>query len=285
DGIAMDWGSRQAISAVFQKMVRREGFGDVLADGILIAAEKIGRGSESYAMHCKGLPLFIEDPIKQRGKALSMAVGPRGDHYRGYPFLEARNHRLDYAGLEEEELKKARESVYLEAEKISGTRKGAMPCEYEGKPAMIKHSEDIEAIIDAVGICKWATFRFGVDAYSIEDQARILSVGLGREMNPARLFELAERMRCLERAFSIREGLDRSQDVLPKRFYKLKTDEGLTLSSEKMEEMKSEYYAVRGWDADTGVPRRETLEQLGLSDVAKDLEKLGKLNDKTTGEQ
>ena len=272
DGVSLEWG--ESVLEMLKRIVRREGFGDVLAEGVIIGAGKIGRGAEEYAMHCKGLPLFTEDPIQERGKALAMAVGPRGDHYRGYPFIEARNDRLDFTEMEEEERKEAKEINYREAERISGTRKGAIPAEYEGKPAMIKYSEDVEAIIDAVGICKWATLRLGVlEAYSIEDQARILSLGLGEEMDPDRLWELAERMRSLERAFSVREGLTPSDDKLPARMFELKNPTGLTLSAEKLEEMKRQYYVLRGWDGDTGIPTRESLERLGLDAVADDLEK------------
>jgi aldehyde:ferredoxin oxidoreductase len=278
DGIPMAWGSEEAISGMMQKIVRREGFGDVLADGCLIGAERIGRGAGEYAMHCKGLPLFIESPIIEKGKALAMAVGPRGDHYRGYPIVEAGIHRFDHSELEGEELRIAKEKLYQQAEEICGTRKGAVPDEYEGKPLMIKYSEDTEAITDALGICKWATPRQGIDAYTPEEQARLLSLGMGTEITVHMLFEAADRMRCMERAFSVREGLTREEERLPNRMYELITEDGLTLSLEKVEEMITQYYAARGWDPDTGVPTRKTLERLGLAYVAEDLEKRGKLN-------
>lgn len=276
DGIPMEWGNKEAITGTLQKIVRREGFGDVLADGVLIGAEKIGRGAEEFAMHCKGLPLFSESPITEKGKALAMAVGPRGDHYRGYPIIEGGIHRLDHSELEGEELKAAKEKLYQKAEEVCGTRKGAVPDEYEGKPAMVKYSEDTEAITDSVGICKWVTPRLGIDAYKTEDQARILSLGLGKEITTDMLFEVADRMRCIERAFSIREGLTREQEKLPKRMYEIEAPNGQSLSLEKVEEMITQYYSVRGWDPDTGVPTRETLERLGLGYIADDLEKLGK---------
>ncbi len=278
DGLPMEWGSKEVIIGTLEKIVRREGFGDVLADGVLIGAEKIGRGAEEFAMHCKGLPLFAESPITEKGKALAMAVGPRGDHYRGYPIIEGGIHRLDHSEMEGEELKTAKEKLYQKAEEVCGTRKGAVPDEYEGKPAMVKYSEDTEAITDSVGICKWVTPRLGIDAYKTENQARILSLGLGKEITTDMLFEVADRMRCIERAFSIREGLTREQEKLPKRMYEIETQNGMSLSLEKVEEMITQYYSVRGWDPDTGVPTRETLEKLGLGYVADDLEKLGKLD-------
>lgn len=278
DGIPMQWGNKEAISRMLEKMVRREGFGDVLADGMVIGAKKIGRGSEEYAMHCKGLPLFTESPLIEKGKALAMAVGARGDHYRGNPIIEGSIHRLEHAGMEGEELEAAKEKFYRKAEEICGTRKGAVPNEYEGKGSMVKYSEDTEAITDSLGICKWATPRQGIDAYTPENQAKILSLGLGEQITTDMLFEAANRMRCLERAFSIREGLTRAQEKLPQRMYELVTHDGLSLDLEKVENMITQYYVARGWDAETGVPTRETLKKLGIGYIADDLEKWSKID-------
>ena len=273
DGVPLEWGHSEAISGLLRKIVRREGFGDVLADGILIGAQKIGPDAEEYAMHCKGLPMFTESPIIEKGKALAMAVGPRGDHYRGYPIIEGGIHRLDHSEMEGAELEAAKEKLYQKAEAICGTRKGAVPDEYEGKPLMVKYNEDFEAITDCLGICKWASPRLGIDAYTEEEQASILSLGLGKEISTDMLFETADRLRCLERAFSIREGLTRAQEKLPRRMFEIVTPDGLSLSREKVEDMITQYYAVRGWDPDTGIPTRETLEKLDLGYVADDLEK------------
>ena len=283
DGIPMEWGGKETILAMLQKIVRREGFGDVLADGMLLGAKRIGRGAENYAMHCKGLPL-VEDPVTLRGMSLGTAVGPRGDQYRSYPTVEQGVHDLEQAGLDKESLEMAKERLYREAEQISGTRKGAVPVEYEGKPAMIKDSEDKVAITDSLGVCKWASPFYGVYAYTPERQAKLLSLGLGTEVTLDMFSEIANRVRCLERAFDVREGLTRSQETLPQRLFDLKVNygerKGLTLAPQKFEEMKSEYYALRGWDADTGIPTRETLERVGLGYVAEELEKVGKIHPK-----
>ena len=94
-------------------------------------------------------------------------------------------------------------------------------------------------------------------------------------MTVEKLLEAAARIRCLERAFSIRAGLTRDGDTLPKRFWEKVPDgpfKGEKLSPAKFEQMKTEYYAIRGWDPQTGVPTRETLEKLGLKDAVHDLE-------------
>jgi len=85
----------------------------------------------------------------------------------------------------------------------------------------------------------------------------------------------------LGRAYDCREGLTREQDRIPKRFLDTVVTEGpqkgQMVEEEKLEQMKSEYYALKGWDVATGVPTRETLEKRGLKYVAGDLERRGKL--------
>jgi aldehyde:ferredoxin oxidoreductase len=85
----------------------------------------------------------------------------------------------------------------------------------------------------------------------------------------------------LGRAYDCREGLTREQDRIPKRFLdKVVTEgpeKGNMVEEKKLEQMKSEYYALKGWDVSTGIPTRKTLEKRGLGDVADDLEKRGKL--------
>jgi hypothetical protein len=116
-------------------------------------------------------------------------------------------------------------------------------------------------------------------------QARLFSAGTGVETSVEKPFKFAKRVKNLERAYCVREGMTREADSLPKRFMDNPLQEGpfqgAVLESSKFEEMKSKYYALRGWDIATGIPTRETLEQTELGDVAKDLGKRGKLAEKS----
>ena len=95
------------------------------------------------------------------------------------------------------------------------------------------------------------------------------------------LFKFARKVRNLERAFCVRDGMTRETDSLPKGYMDHPIKEGpfkgSVLKSNKFEKMKDEYYALRGWDIATGIPTKETLKLTGLQDVARDLEKRGKL--------
>ena len=110
--------------------------------------------------------------------------------------------------------------------------------------------------------------------YVIEWQAKILSAGLGVETSPEDLFKYAIKVRNLERAYEGMEGLTRDIEKFPKRFHKpieSGVHKGAVLEAETLEKMKDDYYALRGWDAETGTPTGETLKKLGLEDVARDM--------------
>ena len=95
------------------------------------------------------------------------------------------------------------------------------------------------------------------------------------------LVTIAKRVRNLERVYNVREGMTRNKDSLPKGFMdhplKKGDSKGSVLASTEFEKMKDQYYALRGWDIATGIPTRETLVQIGLEEIAHDLDKSGKL--------
>jgi aldehyde:ferredoxin oxidoreductase len=101
---------------------------------------------------------------------------------------------------------------------------------------------------------------------------RIFNLVTGKDWDVNQLLEVSERIRNLERMFDVRQGLRRKDDSLPKKFFEKPlskgTFEGEVLDREKFEEMKDEYYELRGWDKETGVPTKEKLIELGLGDVA-----------------
>jgi aldehyde:ferredoxin oxidoreductase len=284
----MEWGSPQAILGTLKKTAHREGFGDVLADGMLPAAERIGRGAEDYAYHMKGLPLYAEgntpdDLIPRKGAALGIVVSSRGDTMR------ARTLALEEGGIwmydvPEETLDKYIEAAQQKAKRIAGTEKAFLAEDYEGKPELVIYSEDIIIIGDCLSACKY-TGSFLNRPFNEKYQAALFSVGTGIETSEDMLFQLARKVKNLERAYCVREGMTRDTDSLSKEFMDKPVEQGdskgSVLETSKFEEMKSKYYALRGWDVATGIPTRETLKQTGLKDVARDLGKRGKLPGKS----
>ena len=150
-------------------------------------------------------------------------------------------------------------------------------CESRGELAALANR--MISITDSVGQCKWNTVFLNV-GIGIELQAEALSTGIGRKITVDHLFDTASRIATQERAFAVREGLTREQDTLPKKLINYQmpgTWPEDKVDLEDLERMKNEYYAAMAWDVESGVPTRETLAALGLSDVASDLEKMGKL--------
>ena len=150
---------------------------------------------------------------------------------------------------------------------------------YEGKGILQALGERLIAVHDLLLSCKWhAPYNFL--PVGIEMDARMLSAGEGRQWTVEELLAVGSRVITLERAFQSREGITREHDTLPKRLFTRPLpghwpDE--VLDHQKFEQMKDEYYETVGWDLKTGIPTRETLNSLKLSDVADDLDKRGKL--------
>ncbi|MFC1995062.1 aldehyde ferredoxin oxidoreductase C-terminal domain-containing protein [Chloroflexota bacterium] len=162
---------------------------------------------------------------------------------------------------------------------MTGTEKAAYNEEYEGKPELVAYIEDGITIDDCLSFC----FYHGGSNYTypvrVKQQPALLSAGMGVEITEERLFEIAKRVKNLERAYDVRLGRTRDIDLLPKRWMDHPIErgdfKGSVLETSKFEQMKSKYYALRGWDIDTGIPTRETLEKASLGDVADNLEQRG----------
>jgi aldehyde:ferredoxin oxidoreductase len=302
DGIPMEWGSKEAILGIFKKMTFREGFGNVLADGMLPAAKKIGHGAIDYAPHMKGLPLYVpfspEELVSKKGQSLALAMSSRGDTMRSGALGVQEGFVTEGTALLYPDEKSAGgfiEATREKAKKISGSEKAFLANEYEGKPEIVIYAEDVVTIVDYLSACKLCS-SYNCGRFSEEYQAKLFSAGSGRETTVDQLFTLAKKVRNLERAFCAREGMTREMDALPLRYMDHEIDytdisfEDLkdvhyeqrkaVLESSKFEQMKDKYYTLRGWDVATGIPTGETLEKSGLKDVARDLKNRNILPDK-----
>ena len=231
DGLMMTFGNAEAMVALIHKIARREGIGDVLANGTKSAAEQIGNGAELFAMQVKGLELAGYDPRGAKGMGLGYATSPRGAcHERGYLLNEVVR---DEPGVDR----------YSE----------------EGKGYLVKVTQDTVAVKDALGFCVLSSA-----GTSIEDLAGLFSAATGLDHRAEDLLLAGERICNLERLFNLREGFTWLDDSLPERLLKeaIRGTDGNDHTVD-LERLRDDYYAARGWDP-KGVPLRETLERLGL---------------------
>jgi aldehyde:ferredoxin oxidoreductase len=246
DGLDLSFGCGETILSLVEKIASREGFGNVLADGVRAAAVKLGRGQE-YAMEVKGLELFQADVRAMKGYALGNAVASRGaDHLRSEPWFE-------FSG------------DHAEAIRRYGTPDAADRLAWRGKGRLVAHYEEKAAVADALGVCK--NIYNNMEVMDWDETAGLLSALTGWKWSGAEVRSVGERIVNLERLLNGRWGISRRDDTLPRRFLEEPAgpfDSPSAGSVVELEQMLDEYYAVRGWDADTGLPTRAKLQELRL---------------------
>ncbi len=247
DGLDLAWGNMEAVLTLIEKIMRREGFGDVLADGVRAAAERVGGGSEEIAMHSKGLEVFQADPRTVKAYALGNAVSSRGaDHLRSEPWFE-------FSGDAEEGIRRY------------GVAESAFRLEHKGKGRVVKHFEEMAAVCDSLGVCK-NTYN-NMEVLDWQETADLLNASTGWDMTGEEVRQAGERIVNLERLFIAREGVTRKDDTLPRRFLEEPLGPTGTPSSGAtvdLDQMLDEYYEARGWDVATGLPTPAKLAELGL---------------------
>ena len=238
DGIDAHFGNADALVQLVEKIGKREGIGDILADGVKIAAEKIGKNSIQLAQQIKGLEVPGYDLRCLKTTALSFAVSFRGaDHNRSGAYSMELKGKVDR----------------LKAEK--------------GRGKLVKDAEDIYALIDSLIICKNAK---GTLYKKIEEMAKLYNLVTGIEMTTEQLGIAAERISTLAKLINIREGFSRKDDTLPWKVMNQPITEegpakGAVVTQEELDLLLDDYYQARGWNAD-GIPTKDTLQKLGLQD-------------------
>ncbi len=239
DGLELNFGNSDAMVEMVKKISLREGFGDVLAEGVRLAAEKIGNDAQKYAVHIKGMEMTGYDIRGLKTAALGYAVSFRGaDHNRhgSYgPDVSGKVNRF-------------------KAEK--------------GRGKIVKNTEDMYAIIDSLIVCK---FSRGTYFEGYKDLAALVRAVTGIDMSPEELERSGERINNLGRLFNVREGLSRKDDTLPWKVMNVPIpDEGVAkgsfVSQEDLDLMLDDYYECRGWTKN-GIPTVEKLGEIGMGDL------------------
>ena len=244
-GVALTWGNAEAMETVMRQIARREGLGDVLAEGVQRAAQLIGQGAEQYAFHSKGLEMTAYDPRGALGTALGYAVSTRGADFTSvYAIPE---YRWDAA----------------QGREVFGTEKAVDRLSIEGKGALVKRSMIVSAILDSLGLCKVPILSV-VGDFSLENEAALASALAGWPLTAADLLTIGERILNAERLFNLRHGATRADDDLPDRFTEEPLPDGPTQGmTVPIQPMVRDFYAAMGWDAE-GRPTLEKLRELGL---------------------
>lgn len=238
EGIELQFGNGNALIDTLTRIANRNGFGDLLAEGSRRAAEQLGKGSEDWAMHVKGLEMPGYEPRSLKTMALALSVSTRGAcHNRSSAYEADFSNRVDRLKVDNE-----RGHITME-------------------------SEDYSAVLDSLIWCKFLRKAFD-DFY--EESATIYGHLTGWPMAPDDLKRAGERINNLKKLFNIREGWTRKDDTLPARVLQEELPTGMVkgigLSATDLDMMIGGYYRARGWDEDGMIPDTQ-LRTLLLDDL------------------
>ena len=264
DGLELTFGNHHAMIDLIHKIALRKGFGEVLADGTVKAAEKIGRGSEKYAMHVKGLELAGYDVRGAKTQGLNYSTSFTGaDHNRGYAFQETFGVPIPVA-VDRFSIEKAADVCMWNQVMEAAVCDCPSFCAFMISEGLLRDAEE--------GLAQELT------EHRIGDVSEMLIAATGLQFTPDEMITLGERVNTLARCFNLREGFSRADDYLPDRLSEEPIpggpSEGAISSREEQDTLLDRYYENYGYDY-RGVPTRERLHKLGLDDVAEDLANLG----------
>ena len=250
-GLEVKFGDEKLIVDLVPKIARREGIGDLLAEGTKRVSETLGQGSDHFAMHVKGLELPAYDPRAAKITGLGYVTANRGgDHITAYvqgptfidtPFLIV-------------------EDSKIEDPLVANPKEAKVVIDLENALTMF----------DCIGACKFMGILLPADDY-----VKLIATATGWDFGIDEFRKCGERIYNLMRAFCVREGITRKADILPKRLMEDPLPEGpakgMTIDKDMLEMLKDAYYKIRGWDQETGKPTIEKLKELELDDLTQDM--------------
>lgn len=251
NGINLTWGNHEAMVEMVRKIGEKEGFGEILGEGPKAAADHIGGVASEYAMHVKGLSIPRMDPRAADGFALEYATGSRGaDHLEAYYIQSGRGPIPDLG-------------IY---QSVDTVEKRFSP---EGQAEIVAKLQNYVAQLDSLGVCKFLTgFSRSRQIVQPSHLVEWLNYVTGWNMTLEEFLKTGERVFNLKRLFNIQRGISRKDDLLPARIMTHKKG-GKSEAAEhvpSLGRMLGDYYSYRGWSED-GIPTREKLIELGLSDL------------------
>jgi len=283
DGVPMEWGSEEACRTVIEKIARREGFGELLGDGVVPAAKRIGKDSIDYAVQSRNLnthpgfgPIDASAAINSIPGASEVWNHPPGaDIHALYPLY---THEL---GVSDEEAQKIAEEWLSDfSEKTTGDRNSWREENYEKYADYIVVNETAISTCDIAGHCDWLSDRVPQAGvwWGPEEMAQAISAATGATTTKDTLTDAHRRRRLLELSyFKLCQRVFGEKEEIPVKLLNPRPDgkfKGSMFNIEKMLQTISRYYELMGIDPETQLPTTKELERLGMKDIAGILEKL-----------
>jgi aldehyde:ferredoxin oxidoreductase len=251
DGIELTFGNGDAVVAMIEKIGTRQGLGDLLAEGVKRAAEKIGPAAEPFALHVKGQELPMHEPRGKRSLAIAYATSPTGaDHMEAPhdPFYESFDpgdgNPLTPLGLIEPV-----DRLDLGPKKVKA----------------FFYTQQVWGLYNAVGMCDFVGVPINdLGLKQLVDYVRAVT---GWDTSLWELLKVAERSAVLARAFNVRHGFSPADDTLPDRMFEPLENgplEGAKLDRDEFQQALRLYYQMAGWNPDTGFPTEAKLAEMDL---------------------
>ncbi|MBW2607888.1 MAG: aldehyde ferredoxin oxidoreductase family protein [Deltaproteobacteria bacterium] len=239
EGLSVNWGNADAMIEMIHQIGKKEGLGELFANGIVPAAQKIGKGAEEIAMHVKGLDMPAHDARAYFSLALNYATGNRGCcHERGNPQVASMGPLLAEAGQVEV----------------------ADPHTMEKTEFLAAKYQDYGALCNSICFCKFMLF----GSFGLTGMLNCLNATTGWNWTMEDFLNAGERIFTLQRMVNVRYGVSRKDDKLPKRvFQPAKEGSRAGKAPQDFEQALDRYYRLRGWDGD-GRPTKEKIDKLGI---------------------
>lgn len=254
NGIDLTFGNTEAMVNLVKAIAERQGIGDTLAEGVLRAATKFGKGAEKFAMHVKGQEVPMHEPRGKTGVGIGYAVSPIGASH-----LQA-EHDTNFA-VEGTFLKQIAPLGILNP--VGSTDLGPK------KVRLFVYLQFLWSLYDMLDLCIYSAAPGGT--WTISKIVELVRAGTGWETSMWELMKAGERGINLARCFNAREGFTSEDDCLPQRFFRpfeVGPLKGEGISKEKFKKALISYYQMMGWNPDTGVPTKSKIEELDIEWVA-----------------
>jgi aldehyde:ferredoxin oxidoreductase len=250
-GLMLNFGDGDLVVNLIKMIALREGIGDLLAEGTRIMAQKLGKGSSKFAMNVKGMELPAYDPRAAKIMGLAYVTANRGGDHVSSTIMAPTFVDSPILLVDDSHIENLYEPIPEEALILMNMENGAF-------------------VFDCVGGCKF----MGLLLYA-QDYVDLIAGATGWDFTVDEFRKSGERIYNMARAFCVREGITRDDDILPARLMEEPLPagpaKGMIVEIDVLEKLKDAYYGYRGWDIKTGIPTPEKLHELGLDDLTAEL--------------
>jgi aldehyde:ferredoxin oxidoreductase len=248
-GMDLRFGNVEAMIRMVEMIGKREGLGNILADGMSSAAQKFGKGADRFAMHVKGMPLPFHEPRGKVGVGLGYAVSPTGPDHMEIPHDPFWATGAGIGLLRPLGILEPVDVLDLGPKKVK----------------LFVYLQQYFDLLNSLGICMFTAKPFG--PHTITEIVDYVKAVTGWQTSLFDLLKVGERHANMARIFNLREGFTAKDDTLPDRLFN--PMEGGTLKGKKIDKEQfskavETYYQMMGWDPEAGVPKKEKLAELDL---------------------